>query len=383
MTTTTSLKVYKKEVRQFDIEKLEDNFINGKLGLILYYLNLYRNKKQKVYVHKIKALLIQIFANVENPKKQDLFKQSNLAFGLSGFAYVLTLLIEENLIEEDFKMEVDQISEVVFEQALEMIDQNNFGYINGPIGNLWCLFRTQKESYCKQIIATLYQKSLTDKYLFYTVSEDPFVAGMNLGIAHGHLGIVKVLLDISEYGWKTKEGDYLIDRIINSCLSYLDFDSKTEDVSIFKPYRMYLENETLVSYQNGRLSWINSDLSLAYFLYKASAYRKQSDWLYWAEKIALETTKRISFETTKVEYPHICYGSSGIALVYQALFEFTKNTIFYESQQFWLQKTQDLLEAEIEWEWNTNDMSLLNGKLGALLVLSNATTFESYTEVFL
>lgn len=169
--------------------------MTGKLGVIIYLLSLYEVTNESVYLDKIGELLELIFENCDNETEGNLYSNSSLSYGISGLGYVLSVLIKGEILDEEFDQQVDTISEIVFEKTVKMISENNFGYFNGAIGNLFYLLSVNDTEKANAIIDLLFERSNTDKHLFYTETEDIYVDGMNLGLNHGYLSTIKILLD--------------------------------------------------------------------------------------------------------------------------------------------------------------------------------------------
>ncbi len=373
--TTDIVDLYNEKILAFDFSLIPDDLLTGKLGVILYLLSLYENTKESVYLDKIAELLEIIFENCDENTENNLYSNSSLSQGISGLGYVLSVLIKSKILDSEFGRQIDTISEVVYERTLKMISENNFGYFNGAIGNLFFLLSVNDNEKASAIIDVLFERSNTDTHLFNTEINDLHADGMNLGLNHGYLSTIKILLDFSKNDDKSVS---IINKCLKTILTNLDYDYLVEGVHVFKPYRIYEENNTLKKHQNNRLCWSNSDLSFSYILHKAGIILNNTNYTELAETIGKETTKRRVFQNTGIENYHFCQGSSGVTQLYQGLFQQNPKLSYKESHGYWLDRTISYLESEKENPLVAKDLSLLYGKLGALMVINEEIDVKKY-----
>lgn len=373
--TTDTVDFYNEKILAFDFSLISDDLLTGKLGVILYLLAVYENTNESVYLDKIAELLEIIFENCDEKTENNLYSNPSLSYGISGLGYVLSLLIKSDILDPEFERQIGAISEIVFERTLKMIAENNFGYFNGAIGNLFYLLSVNDHQKANDILDVLFERSNTDQHLFYTEINDLYVDGMNLGLNHGYLSTIKILLDFSK---KDPKSLAIIDKCLKTIVSNLDHDYLAENVHVYKPYRIYEEDNALKKHQNNRLCWCNSDLPFAYILHKAGIILNDNDNIQLAEMIGKETTKRRVFQNTGIENHHFCHGSSGLALLYQELFQLSPKTWYKESQEYWLDRTISYLESEKDNPLDVKDLSLLYGKLGSLMVINEEIDIKKY-----
>lgn len=375
--------IYLEKINNYDLKSISDGLTQGKLGLIIYYLSLYKKNSEEIYLEKIGSILEQIFQNLENNNLNNLYRNNSISSGLSGLSYVINLLIEEGVLDDEYLSEVLKINSIVFESTKETISINNFDYLNGAIGNLWYLFRMGEYDSLFILIDVLNEKSEKDDYLFYTDSEDPYVNAMNFGFAHGYLGFVNLLLSITDKLGNSKNIDALIEKLFAKILEYVDYNYKVEDINIYKPYKIYLDKGFLKVHQNNRLAWCNSDLTFSYILLKAGQILKNDFYNELGKKIGLETVKRKSMNVTGVENDHFCHGSSGVAFLYEKLYQITNEDLFNNASGYWKDRTKSYLLANKENEFQERDMSLLYGRIGSLMVLDDTINTSKYLEVLI
>lgn len=367
---------YRNKLMLSDFSTISDGIAEGKLGLVIYFLAQYKRNKNQLYLDAITDLLEAVFENCNSNNTDNLFSNCTLSYGATGLGMVLASLLKSGLIDSSFRHQIEEINEFVLEKTLLMLENNNFSFLEGSVGNLFYLNNLKDQKKVALIIDTLKLKSEQDRYLFYSKTNDPYMDGINLGLNHGYLSMVKTLL--------LCKGNYhataLIKQCINLIIQYLDYGNNEMGIPIYKPYSLQEEGEELKPYQNNRLCWCNSDLSLSYVLYKTGRIQGNKSYIALAEKIGAATTARKIFENTGVENYHFCHGSSGLVQLYQQLYSWSGKVFFKDAENYWMERTVNYLESEISKPLIASDLSFMYGKVGALLVvdqhLSNRASFN-------
>lgn len=364
---------YNEKILDFNFAEMQnDDLFSGKLGVVNYLSSFYEATNDDKYINKISELLETILSNIENNSENNLLKSSTLLSGAAGFGFILKDFISKGVIdEEDFAEQLRIIDEIIFDNTLKFISEEYYDYLGGPIGNLQYFLNSKEENIINTILKHLKNSKQVTEKGFYTQSENIFTQGYNFGLKHGHLGIVKTYFDyLNKYG----EDQYVINtihQVLQNIIEHLNFNYTVNEVHIFKYYNIYKENDNIVKRQNNRLSWCNSDLTFSYYLLKAGKILNNNNYKNLGNKIALETTKRKTFETTGIESHHFCHGSSGLAFLYDSLHQIDNNPEYVQSSKYWLQQTYDYLVQDIDKKIMAADMSwLYGGKLGALLILN-------------
>lgn len=356
---------YRNKLLLSDFNTISDGIAQGKLGLVIYFLAQYKHNKNQLYLDKISDLLEAVFENCNSNSANSLFSNGTLSYGATGLGMVLASLLKSGLIDASFRQQIEEINEFVLEKTLLMIEHNNFSFLEGSIGNLFYLNNIKDQEKVDLIIDTLKQKSEQDRYLFYSRTDDPYMDGINLGLNHGYLSTVKTLL-LCKGNHHAKA---LIQQCINVLIQHIDYSNDEKGITIYKPYSLQEEGGELKPFQNNRLCWCNSDLSLSYILYKTGRIQRNKSYIALAEKIGAATTARKVFENTGVENYHFCHGSSGLVQLYQQLYSWSGKEFFRDAENYWMERTVDYLESEITRPLIASDLSFMYGKVGALLVV--------------
>jgi len=377
---------YNKKIISFPYEKLPDSLIKGKLGLVLYLCMMYEQNQDEIYIEKITEILSVIFKSLETTDGNSLLSDSSFGDGLSGLGWIILMLIEKGLLDEEYRDQIVVFNEIAFEYADKYLDKNNFDFLYGSIGVLMFLEKSKNKVLFDKLVDKLYTISLTNKDLFSTASENPYIGDMNFGFPHGYLSTITILGNAQVSFGDNKKYQKIIDKCINRIMNHVEEDYKVENINIYKPHKIYYENKKLISLQNDRLAWCNSDLSLIYLLSKIDHQTKKFKYKAFVNKVGDSVVKRKSMNVTMIKDDHFCHGSSGVAQLFSELYGITGDKKYKESQEYWVDRTIQYLENDLsKKELTRGDMSLYYGYLGALLMLCSDQGFFSgdWKEVFL
>lgn len=365
--------LYKKEILNFDYSVLSDGLISGKLGLILYFTAVYNSRKDNIYIERAKELLEDVFENANSQHGDHIYLYSSLSKGLTGLVYVLQIMLQDGLLDKDTVDLIDELCDIILERSVKMFDEDNFTFLDGPIGNLF-LFNFINDSYrANLLIDLLYAAGIDKQYPFYTKLNDSYTDGINLGMNYGYLSIINSLLPHLN---KNKKADKIVKKCLDVIESHLDLSYMVKGIHIYKPHNLTYNNMELTPYQNNRLCWCNSDLSYAYILYKIAVLYPQLNTQNLADMVGEATIKRTEFENTGIQFAQLCHGTAGLSKLYSELA--TINPIYKNSSQYWSARTTEFLELDKYSPLDKNDFSLLFGKIGALMVMDESIASSKY-----
>jgi hypothetical protein len=376
---TAILNEYDQKILDFDYKTLPDGLLFGKLGLLLYFLANYQINKNDDYVNKIIAILEEVFENCNSQKEDNVYALPTLSKGMTGLGIILDLLKKDGLIEDDFDEQIEEFGDIIFEQSVKMLNEDNYTFFDGPIGNLYYFNTIKNEKYSNRIVDILYDECISKPIPFENKLNDSFADGINLGFNYGYLSIVNNLLSLPVITEKAK-------YIINACMNFIitNFDiHEIENAKIYKPYNVKGTPDLLKPFHNNRLCWCNSDLSFSYLLYKAGETLQNENYKKMAREIGLETTKRRVMANTGIELIHYCHGTSGLVQLYHEVDQKDNQPEYLEAKNFWLKRSQEILENELDQPFTEQDSSLIFGKIGALIALNDNINKTQYLKFLL
>lgn len=358
------------KIKREDLES--DSLLNGKLGLVYYYLCLYKVFNKEDHLQRIEKNLESIFTNIEKGVSS-LMYDSTLENGLSGLGYVLQLLIEEKIIDEGYSSQLEEINNIVVDQAIELIQNNNYDFVRGPFGILFYLNYVDSKPHVNRVLEALFEKLKEDKnFLFY--NEYTYIEGVHIGYAHGVCAIIKVLNDIND-----ERAEYFVRYLLDKLINIM----KKNEYQIIKDKKYYLprsihkgdEFEKGLNYR-AVLAWSNSDVNFSTLIYSLNEKFKTNELLTIANKIALESLEKREEKHTRIWDHRFYFGSSGVLKTYMFLYKKTRNSKYKEASNFWYKKTLNLLTESAIKEHPLNFLNNLPATALSLLEFEREEEFN-------
>lgn len=382
-------------IQHFDRKMLEvdlDTFgidnngiMGGRLGLIYYFLNMYKIRQDEIYLTKIAALLEKVFENC-NDSSSTISKELSFSDGLCGLGFILNELINGEVIDEEYKHQLKVINELAFEYTRQAIEENNFDFFYGAAGSLFYLSDVNQLELCSSIVKQLSKKAPEHDYLYNHDHPDEHNRGVNFGLAHGNPALFMILIDLVKKGVQSEELTTLLNKGVKKLLNREKEEyMEGEDIKTYFPHNIVIENGTERINKSAVLGWCNSELDISLLIHKYLEIERQPGLEKTSIKIALETLKRKNERNTGVYDHHFCHGSSGVAQLYGKLFNHTKMNVFEEAYLFWLNETAVFLEKEKNQEPTLAKLNFLYGWPAALLTLNEYRhkTIKGWDRLFL
>ncbi|MBB5621617.1 lantibiotic modifying enzyme [Pedobacter cryoconitis] len=363
-----------------------DSFASGNLGLVLFHY--YYHKVTKDDRSEERAL--EILQNIVDRVDTDSSSLSNytLSYGLSGLGIVLDHLSTQGFIsyENEESIEMDQL---IYEWAHEMIHEEDSEFLHGAMGAISYLSKNQdkefNQKYIKVLLEALSAKAIhTESGSIYfdlfnkMVPEYPKDT-INLSLSHGLCGIILVLLELLKRGADEPSVKPLIQKalqFLEEHITPVDFSNKIycySDIVIFSTYK---------EKRNTRLAWCYGDINMALVFLTAGKLFNDAHYTEIGNKIGITTLSRKDFDQTFIKDSQFCHGAAGMTQVYYRFHKLTGNPKYLEGRDYWLQKTIDMVELEIDsnyYDTKGNTGELLEGLTGVGLVLLSAIAEEELT----
>lgn len=369
MSIDAIIKEYNSKIISYPTQDLPYGFVQGKLGVLYYLMYVYLDTQKAIYFDKITDILMDVFNTIQNPDQNSLLNDSSFADGISGLGFVISELIANDLLDEEYAEQIPILSQIAFEYASKKLDQNNFDFLHGSIGVLIFLLKIKNQDLFDQLVNQLLEKSKESVLLFSTQSDDPYISDINFGFPHGYLSTIKLLLDAKNTFGANELYDIVIDLCVSKIMKHIDKKYVVDGIHIYKPHKVYIDNGKLIEHQNNRLAWCNSDLSWVFLLSKLDSVNHTTQYQKIIDEIGNHLVKRKEMNVTGVQNHHFCHGSSGIAQLFGELYDFSKDEKYSKAYNYWIQRTITYLKEDMLHNLTERDMSLYYGKLGALLTL--------------
>jgi len=354
-----------------------DSLFSGNLGLVIYHMNYYTIFNDSSSKDRSLNLLQDILYRVEEGTST--LSNYTLSYGLSGLGIVINQLISEQFID-DGDIDLGNLDELIYEWIIDRIKNNDSEFMHGAFGAIRYLSTNSKNTTIstlkfEELVKLLMSKSITSDHegvyfdLFNKFIPEYPKNTINLSLSHGLSGILVILLDLIDKGLigeAYKNLAYDIAKYLNG---------KIEDVNFEK--KIYCHADSVVSpdikgRRNTRLAWCYGDLNqVLAFLRMGQTFQDQY-YLSLSHKIGLTTTYRKDFEQTYISDSQFCHGTSGMVEIYRYLYEQTSISEYLDAKNYWLNKTVEYIETELDSGYYTEKKrtaELLEGLIGVALVL--------------
>lgn len=181
-------------------------------------------------------------------------------------------------------------------------------------------------------------------------------------------GLIGLILMLNRENLKYK--DLVIEDFIDKTTQFL-LSKKMKlntDWQQFSFFSEAFDEDTWTS--NNILSWKVGDLHFVKLLYRLSKINQNRNYHELAENIGLYTTTRITEQQTQIKDSSLANGSSGLALLYKALYDETFQKHYLKASNYWIERTDIFLETELQNGYYDNRKeNILDGLLGVVIVL--------------
>lgn len=318
------------EIKEFDL-------YGGKSGTCLfmaYYQAINKTCKNNI------EYIVESIINDANLYKITNYK--HLTY-YSEMAWILCHLYEKKLINIDLNDYFYDIDEYLYEGMTKLWNMNEHGCVNGAISlGMYFYYRYMLGTeQCRQYLEffvdllkeTAIEKDNTMKWIT-TINYETNEQGYNLGIAHGIPGILLFLRKLLLANIKK---DVISDILTKASNFLLQQKHSLETNKSFFNFCVCTETTELET----SLAWCYGDISVGYSLYMISSLDniRREDIKKNAIEILLDTTKRTYLSGIRVIDAGLCHGTSGIAHIYNRLYQQTNELEFREAARFWYKET--------------------------------------------
>lgn len=261
--------------------------------------------------------------------------KSTYSSGIAGIGWLILHLVEQKFIDlenEEILVEIDR----VLERSVDIdLINGNYDYLHGVIGTgLYFIKRRNNKHIINKILDGLIAISVTNKSERAWISNNNKLDkdAFNLSLSHGLAGIILFLCKLAEENILEKSNN----SYIKESVSYLLLNRlPSQNFHSYSPSAVYVDKELNFAQKNSRLSWCYGDLGTALALIEASIVCNRDEWSSSAYDILKMTTGRRTFESTAVIDAAICHGSSGIAHIYNRIYNNTRQPIYKEASIYW------------------------------------------------
>ncbi|MEE4257549.1 MAG: lanthionine synthetase C family protein [Bacteroidales bacterium] len=314
----------------------EGGLIGGKAGVACFYA---------AYDHwngtsEYEGLVYRWIERSLNPPSGH-FPDLRFSSGLAGIAWIVHHLSETGLLKCDVDGIFEHLDDCLYDFMISEIKAGHYDYLHGALGiALYFLRQPHNEKY-RQYLAELVSEleKIADNDKENTIkwvspaNESSRKIVYNLGLSHGMSSIVLVLAKIYEAGIANEKCSSLIVRSLEYILK------QKLPTAEYNSYYPSLALESMDSFSSSRLAWCYGDLGPGLAFLNGGKVLDLSSYSLHGQDVLLATCRRKDQHENKVFDAGICHGSSGLALMYNILYQQTKLTSFRDAALYWLDVT--------------------------------------------
>lgn len=324
-------------IKQNTKEMNNPGLLSGKAGICLFLL----------YYKKINKNIDMSIADIVESAIDDMNNSSfyNLT-GMTVFSEICWVIFQ---LDKDKALNIDlenyflDLDESLYELGISLLKKDKYDCVNGSINvalyfyNRYINGNIKSKIFLESFVDLLFEKKISEQGAFKWKSEIDHVThdcGYNLGIAHGIPGILLFLCKL--YTLEIKKNK--VESLIHGSIKFILSKERTSNdyYSLFSGVCTDADNN-----KETRLGWCYGDLSVGYSLYKASKLNiKKLEYLNNKSLDIINTTlSRKDLKKDRIYDACICHGTSGIAHIYNRLFQMSNYLPYKEAALFWYEET--------------------------------------------
>lgn len=347
-----------------------DHLLDGNLALVWYYYHTWKATKQTALVEKVQELINQVFDNINtNPQ----LAGASFANGMAGFAYTVTIISKDKLIDINIDEELEDVDDYLYQQAIDWIEDDYIDFLHGATGIIHYfnerLDNQKIYNYTNDLVERLFYRGIIDgrglRFKNYVVSIDE-KQKIDFSLSHGLVGFMLVLLNSYEKGLKNEIIPDFASKAINYIFSYKrnpDFD---------KGQYSYFPNtvsENEVNYKN-RLAWCYGDLNIVLLLFRYAKLFNDKNIEKQAILIGTSTLVRVEANSTLISNAHFCHGASGVTQFYKTLYTISGVDAFKKGYEEWIDRLLVFIDQDLSNKnYESIEGNILDGYIGIALTL--------------
>jgi|ERR1035437_6896790 lantibiotic modifying enzyme len=319
------------------------SLLGGKAGIALFWAY-YSEYSETVKLEKtLLPLISKIFQEI---RLGNIFP--TFAGGLAGIGWTIEHLKQNGFIEIDTDSLIGSFDDLLYSNMLKYVRNGNYDYLHGAMGiGLYYLNRSyspKNQYYIVELVNELEKcgKFISDGIAWESdLGTDSHEMGFNLGLSHGIASIISILCRIYKLGIACDKITLLIEGAVNYLLK------NKQDPRISKycfPASIFGNKTNQVN--GGRLSWCYSDLGISMALLYAGEIFNKDLWKCEAIDILLNTTYITNWQEAGVKDAGLCHGTSGIAHIYNRVYNYTGIEKFKDSAIYWFDQSLKMAVSE-------------------------------------
>lgn len=272
--------------------------------------------------------------------------------GLAGLGIGLKILEEENFIQGVDSV-LDNI-DIRIERTPEFeIVKNNIDFLHGFIGVAFYLLSrisTKKEfvnNYIDRMLSFLFSTAIEESGMMKWELKEDDDKKYNISLSHGYSSLIILLSRLLEN--KNVVALASIKKILDETVSYVL--SQRIDENKYGSCFPTFSKDSEINISRSRLSWCYGDLGIALALREAALSVKNVELYNIAMSVLRYSANRRAMYSNGLFDGCICHGISGVALIFDKIYNDTNENIFKRASIYWndllLKKTAVLMNGVI------------------------------------
>jgi len=318
-----------------DLERM--GLMHGKAGVAIFLFYYAELSGKEAYYDKALSLIS------DSLEYMGQFSIHSFSRGEPGVGWALEHLVRNEFLEYDTDQILVMMDKYIASQLQAMLDSDVFDIVNGATGlGIYMLSRLPRPKpnvYITRLVDGLEKKAIRTKSggiawesTVWDLPNKP--KGINLGLLYGMAGIMVFLSKLVENDIYKEKAQPLLE----GATAFLLNESLPQGL----PYRFPGWAGGNGNTDSCGLSLGYGDLSAGLALWHAATALGNPQWKKKAEETLLLSTKLTKMEENRIMDASLTVGTSGIAHVYNRMFQLSSNDAFREAACFWLEQTLTL-----------------------------------------
>jgi lantibiotic biosynthesis protein len=274
----------------------------------------------------------------------------DLSGGVAGIGFVFQHLKNLEVLDSWVDLDLSELDEFI-ELGVDLDFKNgNWDPLLGLTGlGIYFLERnkeTGEKKYLEKIVDILasMRVAVSGRDVWITPGYKNYSTdNYNFGMAHGMPGVLSFLAQVHAKGIRQQE----IEDMIQTCLSFLLDHEYKDDPDYSFPSAINIAQKGRLTKPYSRLGWCYGDLCMANTLIHSGKALQRDDWYEKGISVALKTTQRNLEDSGCIDAP-FCHGTIGLVHQYHRLYQLTRNKVFLNARNNWIDITQDFFYKQGE-----------------------------------
>jgi hypothetical protein len=261
--------------------------------------------------------------------------------------------------------QVDLNNSLTHEEIINQIKKEINPHYTNLITGFWWEDNIQNLNYWFTKIRLTWHTQLSDFQETHTYINNLFVSEeIDLSFQYGLMGFLL---------WLERENQKIQDCVIKDFIEItikfllskkMKLNANLQQFSFFPEA---FDKDTWTS--DNSLSWKVGDLHFVKLLHRQSKGNFKNNYQEIAENIGLHSTTRASVEQTQITDSSLANGSTGLVVLYKALYYETGEEEYLKSSCYWFKRTEFFLESELKNGYYTGrEANILDGLAGISIV---------------